>query len=60
MEGLSNVYIVGYCLRHPAEQQGALKFLSHVEEKIGWPTEWIGQELERQWMELAAVSSKTD
>jgi hypothetical protein len=50
-------YIVGYCLRQPAEQQGALQFLSRVEETLGWRTSWIGQELEHQWMELAAFSS---
>ncbi|OKL61972.1 hypothetical protein UA08_02562 [Talaromyces atroroseus] len=50
----------GYCLRQPAEQRGALKFLSRVEKNLGWRTSWIGQELERQWSELAVVGSKVD
>lgn len=54
--GLSDPYLVGYCLRQPAEQQGALRFLSRVEKNLGWRTSWIGQELKRQWMERAALN----
>lgn len=53
-------YIVGYCLRQPAEQQGALQFLSRVEANLGWRTSWIGQELGNQWMELATFNSNGD
>lgn len=42
----------GYCLRHPAEQRGSLRFLAHVEKDIGWRTEWMVNELEEQWKEL--------
>ncbi|KAJ5670947.1 hypothetical protein N7507_000074 [Penicillium longicatenatum] len=45
----------GYCLHHPAEQQGSLRFLSRVEEVLGWRTAWIKEQLERQWTELAEV-----
>ncbi|KAJ5679160.1 hypothetical protein N7462_007404 [Penicillium macrosclerotiorum] len=44
---------VGYCLRQPAEQQGSLRFLTCVEKNLGWRTSWIGQELQRQWRDLA-------
>jgi len=67
-ENVQNSYFIashllqrfGYCLRQSAEQQGALQFLSRVEKTLGWRTSWIGQELERQWMELAAIVSKAD
>ncbi|CRG91230.1 Cytochrome P450 82A1 [Talaromyces islandicus] len=67
-ENVQNSYFIashllqrfGYCLRQPAEQQGALQFLSRVEANLGWRTSWIGQELENQWMELAAFSSNGD
>ena len=49
---------VGYCLRHPAEQKGALRFLGRVEKVLGWRTEWIKGELEQQWAELAQVDSR--
>lgn len=42
----------GYCLRHPGEQRGSLRFLAHVEKNIGWRTKWMVQELEQQWKEL--------
>jgi hypothetical protein len=58
--GLSDPYPVGYCLRQPAEQQGSLRFLSRVEKNLGWRTSWIGRELERQWMEQAAVDFAAD
>ncbi|KAJ5994595.1 hypothetical protein N7451_010319 [Penicillium sp. IBT 35674x] len=45
----------GYCLHHPAEQQGSLRFLSRVEEVLGWRTAWIKELLERQWTELAEI-----
>lgn len=48
-------HAVGYCLHHPAEQQGSLRFLSRVEEVLGWRTAWIKNLLERQWTELAEV-----
>ncbi|OGE51298.1 hypothetical protein PENARI_c014G03471 [Penicillium arizonense] len=50
----------GYCLRQPAEQQGSLRFLSRVEKNLGWRTSWIGRELERQWMEQAALDFAAD
>lgn len=58
--GLSDPYPVGYHLRHPAEQQGSLLFLSRVEKNLGWRTSWIGRELERQWKERAAWDSAAD
>lgn len=53
----ANHTIVGYCLRHSAEQQGSLKFLAQVEKVLGWRTSWMMRELEEQWTELAAVDS---
>ncbi|KAJ6086302.1 hypothetical protein N7486_010583 [Penicillium sp. IBT 16267x] len=47
--------VLGYCLHHPAEQRGSLRFLSRVEEVLGWRTAWIKEQLERQWTELAEV-----
>ncbi|KAJ6014198.1 hypothetical protein N7540_008789 [Penicillium herquei] len=48
-------FLVGYCLRHTSEQQGALRFLGRVEKVLGWRTSWIKQELEQQWTELAQL-----
>ncbi|PWY91783.1 hypothetical protein BO94DRAFT_533239 [Aspergillus sclerotioniger CBS 115572] len=45
----------GYCLRHPSEQQGSLKFLHRVEKVVGWRTTWMIRELETQWTELAKM-----
>ncbi|KAJ5264774.1 hypothetical protein N7505_007567 [Penicillium chrysogenum] len=47
----------GYCLQQPAEQQGALRFLSRVEKNLGWRTSWTGRDLERQWRDRANLSS---
>ncbi|CAG7992809.1 unnamed protein product [Penicillium salamii] len=54
---LANCVIVGYCLRHKVEQQGALQFLTRVEKHLGWRTSWMMHELEDQWVELAAFDS---
>lgn len=53
----SLIKIDGYCLRHPAEQQGSLKFLAHVEKRVGWRTAWMVEELEQQWQELSTMDS---
>ncbi|RDK37501.1 hypothetical protein M752DRAFT_308859 [Aspergillus phoenicis ATCC 13157] len=45
----------GYCLRHPSEKQGSLKFLRRVEKAVGWRTDWMIRELEVQWGELAEM-----
>lgn len=55
-EGL--YFLVGNCLRQPAEQQGSLRFLSPVEKSLRWRTSWIGRELEKQWKERATLSSE--
>ncbi|KAJ5924993.1 hypothetical protein N7454_007632, partial [Penicillium verhagenii] len=49
------LHCFGYCLRHPAEQQGSLDFLNQVEKVLGWRTAWIKEQLERQWNELAEI-----
>lgn len=54
---VANSALVGYCLRHKVEQQGALKFLAKVEKRLGWRTAWMIRELEDQWVELAAFDS---
>jgi hypothetical protein len=53
----TNVTLVGYCLRHPVEQQGSLEFMSRVEKVLGWRTSWMRKELEKRWTELAAFDS---
>lgn len=49
------LYRFGYCLRHPAEQQGSLRFLSRLEKVLGWRTCWIKRGLEKQWADLAEL-----
>ncbi|KAE8146861.1 hypothetical protein BDV25DRAFT_161639 [Aspergillus avenaceus] len=51
------LYRYGHCLRHPAEQRGSLKFLTHVEQSVGWRTARIMRGLEEQWGELRALES---
>ncbi|KAJ5569501.1 uncharacterized protein N7459_008931 [Penicillium hispanicum] len=65
-ESVQNAYFMachllhrfGYCLRHPVEQQGSLRFLCRVEKVLGWRTAWIRRELEGQWAELAALDTQ--
>ncbi|KAF4214430.1 hypothetical protein CNMCM5878_009240 [Aspergillus fumigatiaffinis] len=47
----------GYCLRHPLEQRGSLRFLAHVEKTVGWRTRWMIRELEKQWSELRGLDT---
>ncbi|KAH1307168.1 hypothetical protein KXW98_002737 [Aspergillus fumigatus] len=47
----------GYCLRHPLEQRGSLRFLAHVEKTVGWRTRWMISELEKQWSELRGLDT---
>lgn len=49
--------IDGYCLRHPLEQRGSLRFLAHVEKTVGWRTRWMISELEKQWSELRGLDT---
>ncbi|KAJ5358624.1 uncharacterized protein N7496_011037 [Penicillium cataractarum] len=67
-ESVQNSYFIashllqrfGYCLRQPAEQRGALRFLSRVEKNLGWRTSWMGRELEQQWEERAVLNTEVN
>ncbi|KAL3469905.1 hypothetical protein BJX99DRAFT_267827 [Aspergillus californicus] len=50
----------GFCLRHTAERQGSLDFLSLVEKQIGWPTSRIVTQLEDEWRELHSLDAWSD
>lgn len=48
------LYMCGYCLKHPAQREGAIRFLNWSEDVTGWRTSATVAMLKNQWEHLDA------